>query len=1196
MRTEEPESFEVPPEEAASNRSAGSSREETDLECEEASFPIVCAGASAGGLEALTTLLRTLPPETGMAFILVQHLGPTHASMLSEILARVTSMPVEEARDGMRVEPDHIYVMPPASNMLISGGTLMISARHEPPGLHRPIDEFLRSLAEDQGAHAIGIVLSGSATDGTLGLEEIKAAGGITFAQDDTAEHVSMPHSAIEAGCVDFVLPPDEIGRELARISRHPYVIPTGRPPELSAEKKDLAELFEVLRNATGADFSHYKRNTLYRRVARRMVLHKLELLADYLRFLQESPAELQALYQDILINVTSFFRNPESFEALKSKVFPALTEGRSRHDPVRIWVQGCSTGEEAYSLAIAFAEFQDASPKPLPVQIFASDLNARGIDKARTGIFSKNIASDVSPERLRRFFDETDGKYQVSKAIREMCIFARHDVLTDPPFSRLDLITCRNLLIYMEPVLQQRLIPIFHYSLVPTGFLWLGSSETIGSFRELFEIRDTKHKIYAKKLATTRLGGLPLAHPARRPAELVPVGPRTREPGVPASVEAQREADRLLLSRYAPAGVLIDASDEIIQFRGDTGPYLTPAPGRASLNLLKMLREGLLVAVRGALSRVRRDEIAIRESGLRVKSEGGLRTVDVHLMPVRTPGTSQDCVLVLFEDSDRFAAAPHLPRPVESSSAAYTRTEETASQEVERLEQELGATREYLQSVIEKQETSNGDLQSANEEIQSVNEELQSINEELETSKEEIQSSNEELSTVNDELHNRVQQLADANNDMLNVLSGVQMAIVMLGRDLRIRWFTPAAEKLLNLIPSDIGRPLSDFKLNFEMEDLDPMLTEVIDNVVPREMEVQDKQGRWYSLRIRPYRTLENKIEGALLVLVDVDRLKRDQQTVLRQSELLEQAHEPIVVWDPDGAIQFWNRGAEVVYGYSKEEALGKIDHELLKSSVPFEALTESLDRTGQWTGELVQTCKDGSEVVVECRLVLVRTSDGKRLVLKTDRPITEQKLREQALRERAEALIAADRQRNEFLATLAHELRNPLASIRNAAQLLRSRAASGDQELAKETIERQVLNMVQMVDDLLDVSRVTRGRIQLRKEVIDVAAIVERAVRATHHACLDRQQDLSVTLPREPLYVDVDPTRFEQVLNNLLFNAFEIHAAGWARLADGRARGSRSGSENGPTGVADRSEERAGARPGRRHRHRARNSPQRF
>ncbi|HME97851.1 MAG TPA: chemotaxis protein CheB, partial [Methylomirabilota bacterium] len=732
-----------------------------------APFPTVGIGASAGGLDAFTEILRALPPDTGMAFVVIQHLDPTHASMLPEILGRATSMPVTEVADQMVVKPNHVYVIPPGVTMAITRGTLQLTPRREVKGQHRPIDHFLRALAEDQGHRAIGVILSGSATDGTLGLEAIKAEGGITFAQDESAQHTSMPNSAIAAGCVDFVLPPAEIAQEIARISRHPYVT-RGAEEILSSpgSEPSLSRVLDQLRVATGVDFSSYKRNTLLRRITRRAVLHKMDGLRDYARFLQGDPAETEALYQDVLISVTSFFRNSDAFEILKSKVFPRLVKDRSRHDPVRVWSIGCSTGEEAYSIAIAWAEFSEAARLQIPLQVFATDLNGASIEKARAGIYRRSIVQDVSPERLRRFFFESDGTYRISKAIRDTTVFARHNVLTEPPFSRIDLISCRNLLIYLELSLQQKAMGMMHYALKPGGVLWLGSSETIGSYRDLFDVEDGKYKMYVKKPGPPRLvpRALSTDMPAPRRAE-----PSAREVGV-AGPDVHREADRILLAKYTPPSVLVNADMEILQFRGDTGPYLTPAPGKASLNLLKMLRDGLLVGIRAALHRAKREETPIREDGLQVRSNGGFRQVNVHVVPIRgtTPASPLHFV-VLFEDVPGVDAArsPKQKGKARRVGAADRKTRESESieRETARLTQELAATREYLQSVIEQQEAANEELQSSNEEVQSANEELQSINEELETSKEEVQSSNEELATVNEELQNRNIELGQSNN-----------------------------------------------------------------------------------------------------------------------------------------------------------------------------------------------------------------------------------------------------------------------------------------------------------------------------------------------------------------------------------------------------------------------------------------------
>ena len=878
-----------------------------------ASFPIVGVGASAGGLEAFTQLLKALPADTGMAFVLVQHLAPSHPSALAEILSRATKMPVLEVRDEPTVEPNHVYVIPPDRSIIIVGGGLQLLPR-EARGAHHPIDQFFRALATEQRHRAIGVVLSGTATDGTIGLEEIKAEGGITFAQDVTAQHEGMPHSAIASGCVDFVLSPDGIAQEIIRIAQHPYVVPEAEV-EATSNKPDLDQIVQILRHGTGVDFPGYKFNTLYRRITRRMVFRKLDSLAEYVQCLRQTPAEIDALYSDILIGVTSFFRDKESFEALKTQVFPRLIQDRSKHDPVRIWTLGCSTGQEAYSLAMAFTEAAEAAGSEAPIQLFASDLNAAGIEKARAGVYPKDIEQDVSPERLRRFFSEVDGSYRIAKSIRDACVFSRHNVLADPPFSRVDLISCRNLLIYLEPVLQKKIMPTLHYALKPAGCLWLGGSETIGTYRDLFDAQDAKHKIYVKKLSSgPGQGHFPLQHGPRQH------GVALRSPFLSGAArpsdgaELHREADRVLSAKFAPPGVLVSADLDILQYRGETGAYLAPAPGKASLNLLKMLREGLLVAVRGAVLRAGKDQAPVREEGLQVRSNGGYLEVAIEVIPIKGQGANDGGFLILFEE-------PGSPRGV----ATATRAPEPpgADTDTTRLTQELVATREYLQSLIEQQEAANEELQSANEEVQSANEELQSTNEELETSKEEIQSSNEELATVNDELNNRNQESNRINDDLVNLIGSVQMPIVMLGPDLRIRRFTPAAEKLLNLVPADKGRPLADLKLNLDnVTDLESLLAEVLDTASVKDREVRDKDGRWYSLRLRPYKTLDNRIDGVVAVLVDVDALKRAHSYT---ESIVATVREPLLVLDANLCVRSASDSFFETYRVAPEETIGR-------------------------------------------------------------------------------------------------------------------------------------------------------------------------------------------------------------------------------------------------------------------------------
>lgn len=837
------------------------------------SFPIVGIGASAGGLEAFTQLLGHLPRKSGMAFVLVQHLAPRHESALTELLSRATQIPVTEVKDGMAVEPDRVYVIPPNVNMGILNGHLHLMAR-TPSQHHLPIDFFLRSLAEERGNKAIGVILSGTASDGTMGMKAIKAEGGITFAQDSaSAKYGDMPRNAIATGCVDFVLPPDQIAQELVQIARHPYLRQAHEleRPGLSGEGEDeLRKIFVLLRTATGVDFSDYKHTTIKRRIKRRMVVHKVQNLKDYIIRLQESRPELDALYQDILIHVTGFFRDPEVFQALKTQVFSSLLKNRPSGNPIRIWVPGCSTGEEVYSIAICLLEFLgDSADSSLEIQIFATDISEVALERARAGVYLENITAEVSSERLRRFFVKTTRGYQVDKAIRDVCVFARQDINKDPPFSRLDLISCRNLLIYFGSGLQKKVLPIFHYALKPTGYLLLGNSETIGGFADLFLLVDKKHKIYSRKPLPARLA---LDFP--RGEFAIERATREKKPeDMGSHFDIQKEADRILLSRYVPAGVVVNGDLEILQFRGRTGPFLEHAPGQPSLNLPKMAREGLLVDLRAAIQKARKDDAPVKKERVQIRHDGHFTEANIEVLPIKGPSLAERYFLVMFEE---VVTAKAEPKRKSKGEPTQRLSEQRAHvKEVGQLKEELTQSKSTLQSVIEEQETTNEELKSANEEILSANEELQSTNEELETAKEELQSTNEELNTLNEELQNRNLELSTANNDLLNLLASASIPILMLGDDLRIRHFTPPAEKLLNLIPSDVGRPISDIKSNLIVTNLEQSISDAIDTMSGKESELQDNQGRWYSMRIRPYKTLENKLDGAVITWIDITTLK---------------------------------------------------------------------------------------------------------------------------------------------------------------------------------------------------------------------------------------------------------------------------------------------------------------------------------
>ena len=833
-------------------------------------FPIVGVGASAGGLEALTQLLAELPPDTGMAFVLIQHLAPRHPSLLADALARATTMVVGQAKDGERVVPDRVYVIPPDADVAIRAGVLtLVTRKTEARKLHLPVDYFLASLAEELGKQAIGVVLSGTASDGTEGLRAIKREGGITFAQDPkSAKFDGMPRSAIEAGVVDYVLPAPGIARELHRLSRHPYVSAASSPPSASDDRV-LDEIFALVRNALGVDFGEYKAPSLKRRLARRMALLRIERLRDYLALLRDQPEEAVSLYEEVLIHVTSFFRDPDVFESLKSAVFPKILKTKAPAEPIRFWVAGCSTGEELYSLAIALLEFLDDSARRHPIQIFGSDISERAVQTARKGAYSDTVMREVSEERRRRFFTKVESGYRINKNVRDLCVFVRHDLARDPPFSKLDLVSCRNVLIYFGQALQRRVLPTLHYALRQGGFLLLGRAESLPGFRQHFSPIDKNNKVFVRTAAVSTLQFAPRTevHPVTSRAN---PSPGTTSPLRP--VDVARHLDRLLLTRYAPPGVLVDERMQILQFVGDSGRYLRAPPGDPQHNLLKMARGGLLSALRTTIAKAKRERVPVRTKGVEVEVERGAApdTCDVVVLPLAVPPEAKEQLFaVLFEQIAGRPSVSKLQRTARRSTAGAGR------RRVPRLERELEATQQYLHSLIDERERTNDDLNAANEELVSGNEELQSMNEELETAKEELQSTNEELTTVNDELNTRNQEVREINSDLMNILSTVDVPILILDRERRIRRFTPKARTILNVLPTDLGRPLEDIKSNLQLNNLDEQISEVIETNQMHESEVQDRSGRWYRMQIRPYQTVENKIDGATLSLIDIDALK---------------------------------------------------------------------------------------------------------------------------------------------------------------------------------------------------------------------------------------------------------------------------------------------------------------------------------
>ena len=804
-----------------------------------------------------------------MALIFIPHLDPTHESAMVELLARTTRIPVHQAGDGMRVECNALYVLPPNSDMTISGGVLRLIRRGADRGHHMPIDTFFRSMADDQATNAIGVILSGTANDGTLGLSAIKSAGGITFAQDlDSAKYDGMPSSAAAAGVVDYVLPPNRIAEELVRIQKQPGRKPSGDPFE--GKDGPLREVFRLLKSFSKVDFMDYKAATIQRRILRRMNITETSDLGEYVKLLHRKPEEVEALYRDVLINVTSFFRNPDVFESLRQVVYPKILVDRPSTEPVRVWVPGCSSGEETYSHAISLVEMLSELRLEVPIQIFGTDLSEGAIQRARSGFYKEGIANEVSEVRLRRFFHKVAGGYQISKSIRDMCVFARQNVFSDPPFSRMDLISCRNVLIYLSPVLQKKVIPIFHYALKNHGFLLVGNTEgLLGWGAEMFDLVERKSKIYQKKLVPSPVT-FGLAIGAHEQLENIQKKPQTaqkddEQPKTPADV--QREADRLLLTKYVPSAVVVTDNLEILQSRGRTSRFLELPTGKASLNLLKMARPGLLHELRALIDKARKNSIPVTKDQVSVDDGDSRFSVKLEVIPFRTPARDERHFLVLFEElasskpAEPKAPARHSEREVSDAREA----------QVAQLKQELAGTKEYLQSIIEGQEATNEELQSANEEIQSGNEELQSTNEELQTSKEELESANEELNTVNEEIQHRNQQLAQLNNDLINLLNSATIPMIMLGEDLHIRRFTPEAQRVFGFSSNDVGKALTHLPLHLDLPKLERWMLDVMRDITPRNERVESRDGNQYKLRITPYRTLENKIDGVVLTLLDI-------------------------------------------------------------------------------------------------------------------------------------------------------------------------------------------------------------------------------------------------------------------------------------------------------------------------------------
>ena len=1121
----------------------------------EVTFPIVGIAASAGGLEAFTQLLSHLPTDTGMGFVLVQHLAPDHKSMLSEILGRATQMPVNQVEDGVAVQPNHVYVIPPNTSMRLVDGLLKLAPREKVLGHgYMPGDALFNSLAVDRRHKAIAVVLSGGDGDGSRGLTAIKEAGGVTFAQcEETAQCDSMPNNAVATGNVDFVLPPQQIAEEIAKLSQHPFIAQLIAPSLDLSKPTSINTLFALLRSSSGVDFALYKRTTLDRRIERRMLLHKMDQLDEYVDYLQVHPAEVKALYQEILIHVTSFFRDSEAFDLLAQQVFPQITQANTA-DPIRIWVAGCSTGEEAYSIIICLLEFlKDKAIHPL-IQVFATDISDAAISTARAGIYTPSQMVEVSGDRRNAFFIPLEnGSYQICKAVRELCVFARQDLSSDPPFSNLDLITCRNVLIYMGETLQKRLMPIFHYSLKPTSYLMLGTSESTGKFSNLFDLVDRKYKIYTKKSDAIRppfsfgMSSYPVAKVEKT---------KLFTQAVTDGFNLQKETDQLIAAHYKPVGVVVNDKLEILQLRGDTSPYLQLAPGKASLNLLKIVRESLITDLRAAIHQAQQQNATVRKGNILMEANPLPARVVLQVIPFQ-PASQEFYFVILFEATATEAA----------SSALINADSEDVAEEITRLRQALAAmtkeqiaTQEYLQTLIQEQEYVNQNLKVANEEILSSNEELQSTNEELETAKEEIQATNEELNTTNEELHSRNVDLYQANNDLTNLLASINIPILMLANDLHIRQFTPMAQRLFNLIPADTGRPVGDLRTNLNLPNLESLLLEVLETLEVKELEVQTQAGHWYTMRIRPYRTLENQIDGVIVVLLDIDALKQGAvalEAARNYAEaIVETVQVPLIVLDTQLRVNTANRAFYQTFQVASPETqetllfdLGNGQWNLPELRFLLEdAIANDVDLQNF---EIAHNFKQiGQKIMVlnACKLHLGDTQ----MLLLAIADITEQRqfeaershllAQEQNARQQAEA---ANHAKDEFLSNLSHELRNPLHIMLGWASLLRAhKLEEATANRALEVIERSARAQAQLIEDLLDISRITSGKLYLNRQLIDLVEVVQGAIESVQLSAETKTIELVKRLTSVRVLGDRD--RLQQVLWNLLTNAIKFTPVG--------------------------------------------------
>ncbi|GAA4339677.1 hypothetical protein GCM10023144_38200 [Pigmentiphaga soli] len=1101
---------------------------------------------------------ENLPADNGIAFVIVLHLAPDHPSSLDQILQAATAMPVIQVTHPIPIEKNRVYVIAPSFELTMSDGMLRVTPGNRPPGRHTAIDLFFRTLEEAHRERAISIILSGAGSDGSVGLTRVKELGGITLAQAPAdAIQDSMPRSAIATGKVDIVLPAAELAqklvelRENARGIRLPLPdtaeLPDPADDEARNAEKTLREIMIMLRTRTGHDFRHYKRATVLRRIERRLQVNGLQTLQAYRDFLQVHPDETPALLQDMLISVTNFFRDKEAFDALEKDVLPSLFRSREETSVVRAWVAGCATGEEAYSVAMMLEEAASQSADHASFQVFATDIDEYAIGAARTALFPDSIAADVSPIRLRQFFQKEQSQFRVKKELREKVLFALHNVLSDPPFSRLDLVCCRNLLIYLDRDAQTEILRMFHFALHPGGYLFLGSSESADSVGGLFTAVDKKNRIYRANVAIRTelpLPASPLSYNGRRPivTTVQPPGKRKFSFG---------ELHQRLLEQYAPPSVLVNRESEIVHLSDRAGRFLQYAGGEPSHNIISVIRPELRLELRTAIYQALQFNRSVEARRVRLMRDGRPFYVNMTTRPVHDPESGADFLLVLFDE-------------VEDTMSLDLATPEGDKKDavVTQLEQELSRVKEQLQATIEQSEASTEELKASNEELQAINEELRSATEELETSKEELQSINEELTTVNAELKAKVEETGKINDDLQNLITANDIGTIFVDRSMRIKRFTPRAAEVFSIIASDVGRSLLDITHRLEYDDLAVDAAEAFDSLRLIEREVRSTDGRWFLARLLPYRTTEDRIDGAVLTFIDVTA-RREAEDRLREGErrlrlVAESTHDyAIITLDDEGRIDSWNTGAERIFGFTEQEAVGQAGEILFterdRRNGVFQEELRTARAEGRCEEERWMARKDGG--IFQCSGVLIRLDrHGVAGYAKIARDLSSSAMHAA----RAAGLPESDhtdeahrmsQAKEEFLAVVSHELKHPLNLIyANAELLVRSPESARFPAIARaaDTIRRTVLGQAQIIDDLLDLSRIRTGKLAVVRSPMDWKVIVDRICAALSEQARNDGIELTVTLPETPVMIDADPVRIEQIVWNLLSNALKFTPAG--------------------------------------------------